>query len=283
MNRPRRVAALLTCHNRKSKTLACLAALQAQALPGAAALDLILVDDGSTDGTSAAVRDAFPGATILPGDGSLFWNGGMRTAFGAALQRRYDFYLWINDDTLLYPHALAGLLNAFGGLGDDRAILVGSVRHPETGALTYGGLVRSSRWHPFKYRRVPPAAAPRACEVMNGNCVLIPRAAAAATGNLDAGFTHAIGDFDYALRARRAGCSVWIAPGYAGTCARNAVEGTWGDRALPLRTRWAKLTGPKGLPPREWMRFARRHAGRLWPLYGSLPYLRVVLTSLARR
>lgn len=278
------IAVLLTCHNRRDQTLRCLDALQSQQRADAVVLEVILVDDGSTDGTAAAVRHAHPGATVLEGDGSLFWNGGMRAAFAEALRRdAYDFYLWLNDDTHLAPTAVATLLSAYRATGDARAIVVGSVRHPETGQLSYGGLVRASRWHPFKYRKVQPVGHPVPCEVMNGNCVLVPRAAAATTGNLDGSFTHAIGDFDYALRARRAGCSVWVAPGYVGTCAKNAIRGTWQDAALPLRERWQRLKSPKGLPPCEWMRYARRHAGLLGLFYGSLPYVRLVLTSLVRR
>jgi hypothetical protein len=45
----------------------------------------------SSDGTSEAVCEAFPQASILRGQGSLFWNGGMRVAFEAAMQRDRAF------------------------------------------------------------------------------------------------------------------------------------------------------------------------------------------------
>jgi GT2 family glycosyltransferase len=68
------------------------------------------VDDGSTDDTATAVSQRFPQVKILQGTGSLFWNGGMRIAFAQALQHDYDYYLWLNDDTVLYPNALETLL-----------------------------------------------------------------------------------------------------------------------------------------------------------------------------
>lgn len=277
------IAALLTCHNRKATTLACLKALHAQELPPATHIHVYLVDDGSTDGTRAAVASAFSGVTVLRGDGSLFWNGGMRLAFEQALATGYDYYLWLNDDTRLYPNALKGLLHARQRIDDDPVILVGSTQDPRTGQHTYGGLVHDGSWHPFKYERVTPTDAVQPCTVMNGNCVLITQAAAQRVGNLDAAFTHAIGDFDYALRARRAGCSLWVAPGFVGTCSRNALQGSWLDDSLSTSARLKKMRSPKGLPPREWMRYARRHAGFLWPVYGSLPLIRTVLAGLRSR
>ena len=47
----RRLCAVLTCFNRKDKTLACLAALQASRGVEQWAVQAVLVDDGSTDGT----------------------------------------------------------------------------------------------------------------------------------------------------------------------------------------------------------------------------------------
>ena len=44
-----RIAVLITCHNRRVMTLACLDALVANRLPSAVTLAVILVDDGSTD------------------------------------------------------------------------------------------------------------------------------------------------------------------------------------------------------------------------------------------
>ena len=118
---------------------------------------------------------------------------------------------------------------------------------------------------------------------MHGNCVLIPAGVARKVGNLDDGFSHAIGDIDYALRAVALDVGVWIAPGYAGTCSTNPVEGSWLDTRLSLRERWKQVTGPKGLPPREWMYFARKYAGWLWPVYGALPYVRMTLSAATAR
>ncbi|MEZ4698722.1 MAG: glycosyltransferase family 2 protein [Rhodothermales bacterium] len=281
-----RITAVLACHNRKPLTLKCLEMYFGQTVPDDVTLAAVVLDDGSTDGTGEAIASSFPGVRLLEGDGSLYWNGGMRSAFAEAMSIGSDYYLWLNDDTQLYPGTLRGFLDTLGQLrkaGYEQNMLVGSVQDPETGSLTYGGSVRSSTWHPLKFELVEPVDHPLPCVIMHGNCVLIPDAVARKVGNLDDGFSHAIGDIDYSLRAVQAGVSVWIAPGYCGTCATNPVDGSWLDTRLTLRERWRQVTGPKGLPPREWMYFARKYAGLLWPLYGSLPYVRMTVSALTAR
>ena len=105
-------------------------------------MTVYLVDDGSRDGTGHAVAQRFPQVCLLQGDGSLFWNGGMRKAFAEALVNGFDGYLWFNDDTLLEEDALHRLVACATDIGDSSgpAIVVGSIRHPHTGEWTYGGV-----------------------------------------------------------------------------------------------------------------------------------------------
>ena len=276
-----RIAALLTTYDRKATTLASLARLFAQDVT--AEITVFLVDDNSPDGTAEAVRAEFPRVRVLLGHGNLFWCGGMRCAFDAALKEEFDFYLWLNDDTVLEVDAVRRLIEANHSLPGDRsqhAIMVGSTRDPETGAHTYGGVVRSSRFHPNKYRLLAPGETPRPCETMNGNCVLIPRTVVSRARNLSPEFRHGMGDFDYGLRARKAGCSVWVAPGYVGVCARNSLQGGFEDSRLHVESRWRHMMTDKGLPPREYLVYMRRHGGPLWPLFWMMPYVRVILSSV---
>lgn len=275
-----RTAALLTSFNRRATTLASLDRLLEQHCD--TELTIFLADDNSPDGTAAAVSARFPQVRLLHGDGSLFWCGGMRAAFAAALREDFDFYLWLNDDTVLDGDALDRLFGTYRAAGAEKTIVAGSTRDANTGELTYGGAVRSSRFHPLKFRLLEPADHPLRCDTVNGNVVLIPRAVAAVTGNLRQ-FRHAMADYDYGLRARAAGCSIYLAPGTVGTCSRNADSGTFRDARLPLGRRWQQLMSDKGLPPGDYLRYARRHAGPLWPLYWAMPYFRIVLDSVLRR
>jgi GT2 family glycosyltransferase len=273
----------MAAYNRRDLTLACLRSLEAQRAPGVV-LDAFVLDDASTDGTAEAIAREFPATTVIRGDGQLYWNGGMRSAFGAAIGRDYDFYLWMNDDTALDERALAVLLDAEGRLragGEEAVIVAGSTRDPENGELTYGGLVRPSRWRPLRWELVEPAAdQPRACETINGNTVLISRAVVRRVGNIDPAFVQQMGDHDYGLRARAAGCSVWIAPGTLGTCAPN-LRRPPGE--APFLQEWRRVWSTKELLPGPWAVFSRRWAGRLWPVYWLSPYLRAGFRLLRGR
>lgn len=278
------IAVVLTCHNRKVKTLACLRALQRSELPAGVSIDVYLTDDGSTDGTSEAVREMFPGTRILASDGSAYWNGGMRIAFREALASDADFYLWLNDDTVLDAIAVQRLIETHqiltANTGTDRHILVGSTRDQDSGHLTYGGLNRrNALFRPVTFRLVPPGDVPRECDTMNGNCVLIPRSVAQLVGNLDPGFVHSMGDTDYGLRAQRMHCGIWLAPGFAGWCSRNAVSGTFVDGASPLKQRLRRVLGPKGMPPRAWWIYVYRHGGLLAPFLWAWPYAKTMLVG----
>jgi glycosyltransferase involved in cell wall biosynthesis len=65
------IAILLTCFNRRETTLACLASIEA-AVAGSADYRIVIVDDGSSDGTADAVRAAFPDAMLVIGSGNLY-------------------------------------------------------------------------------------------------------------------------------------------------------------------------------------------------------------------
>ena len=283
MDQPIRVAAILACHNRKKLTIAALDALYAQEFDTPVIISTYLLDDGSSDGTAEAVENGFERTTVIRADGSLFWNEGMRTAFAAALKDGSDYYLWLNDDTTLYPQTLKSLINTHADLankGRQNSIIVGSVQDPVNKSLTYGGMIRNSSWHPFHFKLVTPNDNPQKCDVMNGNCVLIPSQVAKKVGNMDPGYSHAIGDIDYSLKAGKHGIEIWIAPGYAGTCSHNPMEGSWLDTTLSLKQRWKHMKSPKGLPPSDWILFTRKHAGILWPVFGTMPYLRLIISAM---
>lgn len=282
-----RIAVILACHNRREKTIACLRALDIAQHVAQQSCDVYLVDDGSTDGTTEAVAHEFPHVRLLRGDGTLFWNRSMHWAFGEALRAGYDFYLWLNDDTLLESDALTRLLACHAAIiadGHRSGIVIGSTRDEVSGKLTYGGLVATRWWKPLAFRHLPPSAdRSLKCDTMNGNVVLIPDIVARGIGNIEPAFAHAMGDMDYGLRAKKAGFSNWIMPGFAGRCARNPTAGTYLDPAVPLRQRIKKMVAPKGLPPKSWLTFTRRHAGPFWLVFWVWPYTKLLVPRLRAR
>jgi GT2 family glycosyltransferase len=268
-----RIGVVLTCHNRRDTTLGCLDALERQVV--AAQVDTYLVDDGSTDGTAAAVHAAHPDVRIIQGDGELYWSPGMKLALEHASKGDYDFYLWLNDDSTLDPGALQTLLSTHDRLearGETPAIVVGSTRDPEYGYVTYGGQVRPDPRRPLQFTIVQPGDEPVRCETMNGNVVLVPRAVVQRIGHIDAAYRHSMGDQDYGLRATAAGIGVWAAPGTLAICAPNPTP-VFGRGPLLAELR-SLAERRRGLPPQSWATFSRRWAGPAWPLYFASPYLR---------
>ncbi|WP_234542736.1 glycosyltransferase family 2 protein [Streptomyces shenzhenensis] len=273
------VVVVMACHNRRDTTVRCLRSLVGQC-PPEVSLRIVLTDDGSTDGTAAAARAIWPGIHVMQGDGALFWAKGMALAASAAVD--YDFLLWLNDDVVLDPGALTRLLathRALVGSGQD-PLVAGALRDPLTGAVTYSGVVRQSLLRPTRFTRVAPAHRPLLVDTMNGNLVLVPRSVVERVGQIDGKFEHGMADFDYGLRARALDCAVWVAPGTLGTCAGNSVAGSYMDLTLSVWERLRLMRTPKGLPPRSWLRFTRRHAGPLWPAYWLWPYLRLAVGGM---
>jgi GT2 family glycosyltransferase len=277
-----KIAVILTCFNRKQKTLACLDAVMAQSVFRDVKIYFFITDDCSKDGTSDSIALRYQNIRLLKGTGSLFWNGGMRLAWGLALKENFDFFLLLNDDTFLYPDTLHRMLDTHAKCMEDTGragIIVGSTQD-ETGRTSYGGELRTSRFRPLTLIKVEPNEEVKICDTFNGNCVLVSRNAASLLGNLDAGFVHAMGDTDYGLRAKRAGVPMWVMPFYAGRCVNDgSIHRSFNDCSLSVAMRLEKILSPKGLPWRPWRILCQRHAGILWPVYWVWPYMKLFLTS----
>lgn len=92
---------LLPVHNRKEITRGFVASLKAQTFSD---YHLVLIDDGSTDGTAEMVLEYIPSATVLRGEGNWWWAGSLQQGIHW-LQRNHlhqnDIILMINDDVVL--------------------------------------------------------------------------------------------------------------------------------------------------------------------------------------
>jgi len=265
------IAALVTCHNRRDKTSACLRSLRDQIRLSTSAfrLNVFLVDDGCTDDTVNAALEIWPGANIIAGDGNLFWCGGMRKAWSAAAATDPDYYLLVNDDTVLFAQAVTELL-AICPTPESPVIAVGAIRDPETGQWVYGG---NQSDYPF----VHGAQYPRPCRTMNANCTLVSRAVYERVGMFHHAYRHAMGDTDYGLEAGRHGIPTYESTSFVGECEPNPEAGSWRDKSLPRIIRFQKLVSAKGLPPKDWLYYCRRNCGALWLRYWLSPYIRVLL------
>lgn len=279
-----RIAVLMTCHNRRETTLNCLRALYGRKTPESVDFDVYLVDDGCTDGTGEAVRREHPEVTVLQGNGNLYWCGGMRLAWAEAAEENYDYYLWVNDDTLIYPDCVEKLLNVAKAKKAETSkscIIIGSICDPETGEWSYGGRLRRNVGKDITGSPVFSAEVARKCDVINGNCVLLPRDVYKKIGNLSESFTHGLGDFDYGFKAVNAGFDIWVAPGFVGTCSKNPPA-AWSSLKTPLLKRLKLLYSTKGLNLKEYITFCKRHTGISWIRYWFKAHLKAFFPQLWR-
>jgi GT2 family glycosyltransferase len=281
----KRIVALLTSFNRRALTLACVEALLRQRLPQGWELGIVLVDDGSKDGTAQAVAERFPQVRLVHGDGHLYWNGGMRAAMATAVNSPAgapDIQLWVDDDLELAGDALARLIEVGLRVKAEQGrepIVVGSVYSRRAQAQSYGAVEFPYAIHRVTPRFVWSADRVLPAQAMNGRLVAIFRGAWEAAGDLDPIFTHRMADFDYGLRARRHGVPLVVAPGYLGYGDRHTAADTGHDAGAGLRTRWRSVAGPKGRPVRAWWIYTWRHAGWLAPLHFAWPYARALMAG----
>ena len=280
-----KILALTTSHNRRESTVRALETLIRQILPPHCEMDICLVDDGCTDGTAEAVRQVVPTAIVLRGSGNLFWAGGMRFAWDTYVGRQvFDYLLVFNDDIRLCDGALAVLLKTAAELEQQacRAYAVcGALRESGSDTVAYGAVVKSSRWHPLRFRKLPPNDHIQECDTMNMNFALISKAALARIGFLAPDFVHAKADYDFGLRLRAQGGRVVLAPGYMGQCDTNPVSRSSRADNLSFFERWRRLTSIKEQSPRERAIYYRRHAGLFWPIWWAGTYVRLLVESTA--
>jgi len=91
---------LLPVHNRKKITLDFIKSLKKQTYEK---IFLILIDDGSTDGTADAVIDEYKNTHVIYGNGNLWWAGSLQKGYeylvNSANVSENDHILIMNDDT----------------------------------------------------------------------------------------------------------------------------------------------------------------------------------------
>ncbi|MDO6803819.1 glycosyltransferase family 2 protein [Wenyingzhuangia sp. 1_MG-2023] len=245
-----KIAVLLTCFNRKVTTLRCLEHLFSFDVD----FDVYLVDDGCTDGTEKAVWTSFPQVNIIKSKGDLFWNRGMHLAWKEAAKQNYDFYIWLNDDVVLYNHAFKEILEC-SELNQHQAIISGVIETHDQSRVIYGG-------HDQNKKVITHNGSMNSITFMNGNFVLIPKAVFNNIGNLDPKYHHDLGDVDYGLRAKKQNVPVVttrvpIASGDTNSICRVRLNNT------TMIKRFKRLYSPLGSNPNINFYHRKRHFGYL--------------------
>lgn len=254
------LAILLTCFNRKEKTLSALDSIyKAHGVSERDfSMDIFLTDDGSTDDTSIAVSTKFPKVNILKGTGNLFWSEGMRNSWKAAIkEKKYDGYLLFNDDTILYKNAFNQLFKSHQFSTETlkmSGIYVGATENKETKQLTYSGSLITNKFL-YTQKRLSPNGEFQKCDLANANIMLVSKEVVDKIGILTEGYEHGIADYDYTLTANKVGIPVLIAPEICGHCINDHNDYYENFTRKSLKERKKILYNPTGLAHRSYKKY----------------------------
>lgn len=276
-----KIAVLLTCFNRKEKTLNALEHLQKAKINCAEdiVLDVILTDDGSTDGTAEAVKESFKDTIVLQGSGNLFWAKGMNHSWTHALKLdAYDAFLLLNDDTNVFENLFDQLLKThrhsletYGKGG----VYIGSTKDPRTDKISYGGSNITNRFL-YKFRKVIPNGDVQTCELGNANIMMVHQSVTQKVGILSKGYAHGIADYDYTLKCLKKNIPVLIAGDYCGTCEYDHKSMYHNFLEKSFKERMDYLYHPLGIDFRSRLRYMRKFFPYRYPIFFAVGYLKIL-------
>ncbi|NVO32574.1 glycosyltransferase family 2 protein [Hymenobacter lapidiphilus] len=196
--------------NRLAFTRACLESLRRQTCQ---AFRVIVVDDGSTDGTSARLATGFPEVEVLRSTGGLFWTAAVNLGIRRALILDAHPIMTLNNDTVAPPDFIANML--LWARRQPRALLGPLELDAATDQPVFGGELFSFLTH--KTRRLLDILAPEdrtglhPVTYLPGRGLLVPAEVFRTLGLFDEGrLPHYLADYDFTSQARRAGFPVYV-------------------------------------------------------------------------
>jgi GT2 family glycosyltransferase len=212
---PIKVEIIIPVYNRRETTLQGLRSLERIDKIGLE-VNIVIVDDGSTDGTSEAIRQKFPEVEIIKGDGTLHYAAGTNQGIAAALKRNPDYIVTANDDAIFHDQFLQRMIKT--AENNPRSVvgamlLLWDEPHKvfQVGfkwKTTSGGWVQPENLSVFDFPREVFEV-----EGLAGNCVLLSAEAVRECGLMDAKkFPHGWGDIQYFKRLNKMGWNLLIEP-----------------------------------------------------------------------
>ena len=270
------VTVVVLSWNGREDTLACLRSLAAATYPK---LGVLVVDNGSSDGSADAVAAAYPDVVLIRLDTNLGFAGGMNVGIAAALSCGAEMVMLLNNDTEVEPGFLEPLADALEAGGDTSAACSQIVFRDDPARVWYAGAsFRPRRGHhgsnrgyggPRLATTTPPFVTDRAC----GGAMLVRAGALVELGDFDESLFAYAEDTDWSLRSARAGWKVMVVPA---SVVRHAVSAASGGASSPdtlyyslrnglvVAERWAPLG-----PLRTWLRRGEAVAAHLAQALGS--------------
>lgn len=204
---------IIPVFNRWDYTRECLLSLRKQDYNN---YRIIVVDDGSTDGTSDYLKKDFPEVATIQGDGNLWWtaatNLGIEYATKNKVLNEENFVLTLNNDTLVPSNFLASILSGYHKA--PKPSLIGSTAiDAKNGKVYYRG--EKIKWFLetsifFADKEQKPTNGLQEVTVFPGRGLLIPIDVFEKIGLFDAkNFPHYAADYDFTLRATKAGFGLY--------------------------------------------------------------------------
>ena len=203
----KKIAVVVPVHNRRETTLGYLRQMREIHADGVS-LDLVIVDDGSTDGTVQAIHERYPNVVVLQGDGNLWWTGAVNKGVQYALDKDYGAVLIMNDDLELDDAFLMHLLKVARENPDSLVSSV-TIHRDEVGReeLLTCGFKRMGFWGDMHALHAGEPYSDKLdevvhCDYLTGASLFIPILVFKKIGIFDSqNFPHNWGDFEFTLRA----------------------------------------------------------------------------------
>ena len=200
--------------NRKKDTIACLESLLKTEYSN---YTIVLVDNASSDGTVAEVREKFPSVNVIANAENLRFAGGNNVGIEHALLNGADYVVLLNNDTIVDPAFLAELVQA---AENDASIGIAGPKiyyYDQPKMIWYaGGKVEYWKgWISHVGIREQDNGqynVARDVDYVTGCCMLVKREVIERIGKLDESFFIYGEDADWSLRAARAGFRLRYVP-----------------------------------------------------------------------
>ncbi|HEX9402567.1 MAG TPA: glycosyltransferase family 2 protein [Anaeromyxobacter sp.] len=208
-----RVAIVLVTFNSARDLDACFGSLATARLGGA---EVVAVDNSSTDGTPALVREKFPWVTVVESGSNLGFAGGNDVGIRRALDAGAEWVYLLNPDTDVDPGFLEEALAV--GETDPRTAAVQSLLllHPDRDRVNTAGnaihFLGFGHCGAYRAERATIAAEPREIAFASGAAVLLRAAALREVGVFDEKLFLYQEDQDLGIRLRLAGWRALLAP-----------------------------------------------------------------------
>ncbi len=269
------ILAIVPARNRKETTLRCLRSIESLALPDGVHLEVLVIDDGSGDGTGEAIRRHHPSTILERADGNLFWSGAIQRGLRIFRERDYEYAWLLNDDVEVMPDCLERLLAA---VEKYPGRVYSGTTVDEAGTIIYGGIIRLSG---FRFRKTEESDFENGIaftDTLNGNCALLTRHAVAMFDVPPSGtYIHEGFDMFLGLEASRLGIGPVAIRNAICKGQRNPRKLWYYSRSEPLLERVKGVLGPKGVYPRMYWDLCRRFSGRMFFVYFLRPYILAVV------